>query len=107
MVSSEYTVCPMCGGEDGQGCYKDCPSEELPRLRAENERLRAALIVWRNAYKTGRSDPLVQAYEHSEALADQPAPSESHLAPDHQAAMHGALRRSVSVVQPAPGKEEA
>lgn len=41
------------------------------------------------------------------ALDSPPAPSESHLAPDHQAAMHGALRRSASVVQPAPGKEEA
>jgi len=43
MVGSEYIVCPICGGEDGQGCYKDCPSDEMPRLRAENERLRAAL----------------------------------------------------------------
>lgn len=39
MVGSEYTVCPMCGGEDGQGCYKDCPSEEIPRLVAERSRL--------------------------------------------------------------------
>lgn len=43
MVGSEYTYCPMCGCEDGQGCSKDCPSEVMPRLRAENAKLRAAL----------------------------------------------------------------
>ena len=86
------------------------PYYGVPKLQVEAadeiERLRAALQEVK---------PLVLGANHSEtrypkacaALAAQPAPSESHLAPDHQAAMHGALRRSVSVVQPAPGKEEA
>lgn len=45
-------------------------ADEITRLRAEVERLRAALMVWQNAYKTGRNEPLVQAYEHSTALGD-------------------------------------
>lgn len=45
----------------------------------EITRLRAALIVWRNAYKTGRNEPLVQAYEHSEALAAPPAPGKEEV----------------------------
>ena len=40
----------------------------LADTRTENMRLRAALIVWQNAYKTGRNEPLVQAYEHSTSL---------------------------------------
>jgi hypothetical protein len=44
MVGSEYTYCPMCGCEDGQGCSKDCPSEVIPRLLAENVKLREALV---------------------------------------------------------------
>lgn len=44
MVGSDYTYCPMCGCEDGQGCSKDCPSEVMPRLLAENAKLRAALL---------------------------------------------------------------
>lgn len=40
----------------------------ITALRAEVERLRAALVVWQNAYKTGRNEPLVQAYEHSTSL---------------------------------------
>ncbi len=60
MVGSEYTYCPMCGCEDGQGCSKDCPSEVMPRLLAENAKLRAAL-----EWLTGR---LEQDFNGGEAL---------------------------------------
>lgn len=39
MVGDEYSVCPMCGGNDGQGCYEDCPSN----MRLDINRLRKAL----------------------------------------------------------------
>lgn len=43
-MSDHYeTRCPSCGGSDEQGCYADCPTATIPALRAEVERLRAAL----------------------------------------------------------------
>lgn len=43
-MSDHYeTRCPSCGGSDEQGCYADCPTTTITALRAENERLRAAL----------------------------------------------------------------
>lgn len=66
MVGSEYTYCPMCGCEDGQGCSKDCPSEVMPRLLAENAKLRAALepfvkeaLHWESCED---AEPLVEAF---------------------------------------------
>lgn len=48
MVGDEYTICPMCGGNDGQGCYGNCPSQEIPKLWAEIERLREVIIQYRD-----------------------------------------------------------
>lgn len=42
--------------------------DKCEKLMRDSERLRAVLIVRQNAYKTGRNEPLVQAYEHSTSL---------------------------------------
>jgi hypothetical protein len=80
--------------------------------RTENMRLREALSADTQTLRLHLGEMTAQEMRTLKAgfswvlsraaLNAQPAPSESHLAPDHQAAMHGALRRSVSVVQPAP-----
>lgn len=43
-------------------------SKRVDALRAKVEKLEGAIVVWQNAYKTGRNEPLVQAYEHSTSL---------------------------------------
>lgn len=35
--------CPSCGGSDEQGCYADCPKDELTRLRSDLEKAKEAL----------------------------------------------------------------
>lgn len=52
---------------------------EITRLRAERdafkaeaERLREALERWAAAFKTGRNEPLVIAYETAAALQEKP-----------------------------------
>lgn len=42
-------ICPMCEGNDEQGCYADCPSQEVPRFRAEVARFQAEIAQLKNA----------------------------------------------------------
>jgi len=44
---------------------------ELTTLRAEVERLRKAVKLWRDAYETRQNEPLVIAYEATAALAQE------------------------------------
>lgn len=49
---------------------------ENAALEARVKKLETALVVWQNAYKTGRNEPLAQAFEYSAALSPaQDAPS--------------------------------
>jgi cell wall assembly regulator SMI1 len=34
-MSDEYSVCPVCGSNSGQGCTADCTAAEITKLRAE------------------------------------------------------------------------
>jgi cell shape-determining protein MreC len=43
MVGSEYDQCPMCGADDGQGCFADCPSQRVQELETEVKVLQSAL----------------------------------------------------------------
>jgi hypothetical protein len=56
--------------------YVKLLTDQNNALEARVKELEGELVVWRNAYKTGRNEPLVQAFEHSAALA-QPAPEKS------------------------------
>lgn len=43
--------CPMCGGEDEQGCYTNCPS----KLADEVERMNAQIIALNTHIETQRA----------------------------------------------------
>lgn len=43
MTDHHETRCPTCGGSDEQGCYADCPSDIMPKMQLEIDRLTAAL----------------------------------------------------------------
>ena len=58
----EYNVCPSCGVNSGQGCYSVCITSEVPTLRAEIKRLRAALEPFAKAADSFDGDKGVIKY---------------------------------------------
>jgi uncharacterized small protein (DUF1192 family) len=83
-MSDEYAVCPVCGSNLGQDCCAGCAVEEVPKLRAEVERLTAALenipLAIREARKTspyskgktpGFQYGLSDGYEAAAQIADE------------------------------------
>jgi hypothetical protein len=47
-MSDEYSVCPVCGSNSGQGCTADCTAVEITKLRTENA---ACGALWRKLYE--------------------------------------------------------